>query len=651
MSSRLANFLQENCKIATTDYFWSDSTITLQWINGSLPRENQFVCNRVQEIHRNVGACNWAYTPSASNPADLLTRGISPQRLQQSELWWHGPPWLAQSSTEWPSLDIQHQPTTPTSESVSTVLHTATASREPFINMNDYSSISRLHRITAWVMRFINNSRQGTNRGPLTAPEIYAAERYWIRHVQLAHFATEIQCLSRGQPLPRRSIIRDLRPFIDNEDVLRLGGRLNKSPQAFSELHPILMPANSHYGNLLILEAHRQVFHSGLRDTMVQLRERFWIIRARQRTKQLIGRCVTCRKSDSRAADQIEGQLPADRVTPGHPFQVIGVDFAGPLTLLRNKTRSTAFMVLFTCATTRAVHIELCEDCSAVKFLQAFRRFSARRGICHTIYSDNAKSFKAASKEFQAVYRTLKDPLIHDYTSMRGIRWCFIAERAPWWGGFYERLIRSVKSAIAKTISRKVVDFGELQTLLTEIEAMINSRPLTFVYCEDSEPIPLTPAAMIMDKRPLARQSHDLNTSADVLQPPAQSARSLRAMWNQRNEQLDALWKRWQREYLRELRSAHHSRDVRGDTITVGDLVIIEDPASSRLLWKLGVVQRTIPGTDGRVRTCLIRTANQNIIRRTVQHLHKLEIQEQPDSCPGGEPVESFPPDDDEDEV
>ncbi|XP_064460275.1 uncharacterized protein LOC135370460 [Ornithodoros turicata] len=324
---------------------------------------------------------------------------------------------------------------------------------------------------------------------------------------------------------------------------------------------------------------------------------------------------------------------------------MIGVDFAGPLTLapnlrldLRQNRRcfTKAHIALSTCAVTRAVHIELCEDTSAVKFLQAFRRFTSRRGICSSVYSDNAKTFKTAAKELHEIRNVLRDPLVQDHSSARGIQWHFIVERAPWWGGFYERLIRSVKTAIRKTLSRRLIDFAEMRTLLTEVEAMINSRPLTFVYSDDDEPVPLTPASMIIGIRLLSRPATNSTPSTEVLEDAAQSNKTMHAMWKRRDEYIDAVWERWQREYSTELRSAHHSKTKGQCNIDVGDVVIIKEPGVNRLVWKLGLVERTLPGSDGGVRVCLLRTPEQKLIRCAIQHIYKLETSGHHDTSPGG---------------
>lgn len=262
---------------------------------------------------------------------------------------------------------------------------------------------------------------------------------------------------------------------------------------------------------------------------------------------------------------------------------------------------------------------------SATKFLQAFRRFVARRGMCQVIYSDNAKTFKAVSRELRALCSTVKDPLIQDYSSSNGIQWKFIPERAPWWGGFYERLIRSVKTALRKTLSRRIVDFIELQTLLTEIEAIINSRPITFVYSDVNEPAPLTPATIISGNRLAMRPGRQPIPSPETLRSATKSSRLLREVWNRRDENLRMVWRRWCKEYIAELRSAHHSKSARSSDLKIGDVVLVEDPNLSRLQWTMGTIEKVFPGSDGKTRVCTVKTARHSFLRRPVQRLVKIE--------------------------
>ncbi|GFW59932.1 integrase catalytic domain-containing protein [Trichonephila clavipes] len=154
---------------------------------------------------------------------------------------------------------------------------------------------------------------------------------------------------------------------------------------------------------------------------------------------------------------------------------------------------------------TRGIHFDLASSMSTKHFLLAFRRFISRRGSCSIVYSDNAKSFKATSKDLIYFAKILKNLEFKDFISSRGITWKFIVERAPWWGGFYERLVKLVKDPLRKILGKALLTFEELATILIEIEYTVNSRPLTYVMDDFSEPNPLTP----LDFLQYGRKNHD----------------------------------------------------------------------------------------------------------------------------------------------
>lgn len=379
-----------------------------------------------------------------------------------------------------------------------------------------------------------------------------------------------------------------------------------------------MLPKDDHFSKLLITEAHRRLLHAGVRDTLVQLRERFWIVRARQMIKKEIKKCIACQRLNARPMSEVTAPLPADRVTEAEAFEVVGVDFAGPVWVTARKTKRKAYLTLFTCAVTRAVHLEMVPDMTAETFLRALRRFVSRRGVPRVIYSDNALAFKRSKKDLSELWNVLRDEEVRNYFANSRIQWKFIAERAPWWGGFYERLIRSVKNSLKKVIGRRVLTEEELVTLLTEVEAIINSRPLTYAYSEAQEPQPLSPSHFTTGKRltSLPKPSDSDLQNGD--------AESLRRLWKLREDFLKEFWQRWSKEYLTELRSLYKTRRSNRH-LKVGDLVILHESQQPRQLWKMGVVKTLFSGRDGRVRVCEIRLPAGAVVKRPIQLVYGLE--------------------------
>jgi len=249
---------------------------------------------------------------------------------------------------------------------------------------------------------------------------------------QRESFTAEYYALDSGSPLPTDSRIAPFQPFFEN-GIIRLGGRLHFSALSHDEKHPTLLDGCFSFAESLICHTHLMLHHLGLRIVLSELRTHFWILRARQAVKKVLRSCLTCKLAHNPAGQELEAPLPADRVQRSTPFSVTGLDFAGPLYLRKNNAAHKAYVLLHTCASTRAVHLELSSDMSVDKFLMAFQRFVSRRGLPHTVYSDNATEFHAAHRELQELCVLFRDTTTSRYFAHNGIHWKFIVPRAAWW--------------------------------------------------------------------------------------------------------------------------------------------------------------------------------------------------------------------------
>ncbi|KAL2076872.1 hypothetical protein ACEWY4_027539 [Coilia grayii] len=488
-------------------HMWSDSMIVLNWIRSSAHKWKQFVANRVTEIQSLTDPAFWSHCKGKENPADPPTHGQTVVNLSLSRLWWKGPAFLISCGQEEESNDetvdenaVEEE--LKVSEHLTVQLTTECETVEPVLDLQRYSKLKTILRITAWIQRFAGNTRSTTKRhGELTAEEILQAEKYWIRVTQHQSFIEDVTLLKAGKMLNKDSKIRELRPFLDESGLMCVEGRLQQSDFSFHQQHPWILPAKSRFGELLVQHTHQNLMHAGVRDALVQLRDTYWILRGRQLVKGVLSRCCVCRRFKAKPVQQVTAPLPRDRITESPPFEVTGVDFAGPLYVKVSGALTKAYIALFTCAVTRAVHLELVSSQSTEHFLLAIKRFIARRGLCKVIYSDNAKTFKRAEQDSKQLWESIKYTHLLEYFSDRGISWRFIAERAAWWGGFWERLVQSVKTCLKKVLGRASLSFEEMTTILTEVEATLNSRPLTFVNNDLDEPQPLTPAHFLVGKR------------------------------------------------------------------------------------------------------------------------------------------------------
>lgn len=353
------------------------------------------------------------------------------------------------------------------------------------------------------------------------------------------------------------------------------------------------------------------------------VRERFWVPRARQAAKKVVNRCVLCARFRMKPIVSPYPPLPTCRVEKAKPFDTTGLDFAGPLYARSSEgSDRKVYIVLFTCAVTRALHLELVSDMSSPAFLLAFRRFIARRGLPSTIYSDNALTFKRTSRELQGLWKVMEQDDFQDFIANQRISWKFIVEAAPWWGGWWERLVGTVKTALRKVLGRSCLCSEELSTILTEIEAVLNSRPLTYSENDASDPVAITPAHFLVGQ-PLTTLPEAMTKSDEM---STHDGNECRRRFQHQQKMTEDFWKRWKHEYLLQLPSAHRSPTHRSTNLKVGDIVLVDVPKTPKLFWPLARVQEVYPGTDGLVRACTVRLPGGKLIKRPVQKLRLLEL-------------------------
>ncbi|GFR71744.1 Gypsy retrotransposon integrase-like protein 1 [Elysia marginata] len=582
---------------------WTDSQIVLSWIKSDPIKWKQFVSNRVSEIQELTSPECWQHCPGKDNPADLLTRGIPAKELTSSTLWIHGPDWLKQPRKTQKQDVITSEVCELAEEAIENPILIATMQithKENVLDYKRFSSLTKLTRTIAWVLRFVKNTRRHGKRlsGDLSTDELEEGKLRLLLWMQNDFYSEEISDLQRGSPVKRSSSIAKLSPFLADNGLLRIKGRLDMAPLLYDEKHPILLP-KCHASLLLVKAQHDMMKHAGVNTLISTLRSKYWIVSVRALAKKVCRSCIHCQRQDKRPLDQTPSQLPEDRVKRSPPFSVVGVDHAGPL-VCSDTGDKKMYILLFTCAVIRAVHIELVNSLSLEDFLMAFKRFSARRGQPSIIYSDNAQTFKGASK------------IIQREMGLSKLVWKFSVPLAPWFGGFWERLIRSIKSSLRKTLGNKLVTRTLLETLLHEIEACINSRPLT--YIEESG-MALTPSHFLIGRNspllPVEVVDH------------CQDGDSLVSRHGLQREIIESFWQIWLEKYIRNLPPLMQKKQ--NSNIKVGSVVLLREEGKPRLRWPLGIVTKMFEGKDGLVRAVELKT-NKGIITRAIQKLHKLEM-------------------------
>ena len=608
LAARLMNFVTRALGLENNLPYscWSDSQIVLNWIRSDATQWKQFVRNRVQEIQELTSPDKWRFCPGKENPADLVTRGVKAQELIQSDVWLHGPYWLKgnnpsfEQSVAKKAEELRNEEDDENKENTSLV--TTRLEKQELIDYERFSDFGKLVRVLTWVFRFINNSRTRHTRSAtktLSPDELERGRLFLLQQVQNEHFKEELADLRQDKLVKKTSSIYKLSPFIGKDGLLRIHGRLDLAHTLlYDEKHPVLLP-KCYVSYLIVKKRHSLLKHAGVNTLITSLRNSFWIVSVRTMAKKICKQCFDCQRQEARPVEQVVSPLPEDRVKRSPPFSVVGIDHAGPL-FCSDISGKKLYILLFTCAVIRAIHIELVDSLSLEDFLLAFKRFSARRGQPSIIYSDNAKTFRAAHN------------LLQREAEHTGIVWKFSVPLAPWWGGWWERLIRSVKSALRKTLGKRLVTRTQLETILQEIEACINSRPLTYVGDTEN---PLTPSHFLIGR------SSALNPV--TVDEYCEEMDNLELRDKCETHAVNEFWKIWQDSYIRNLPPMGIKKP--NNDIKVGTLVLVREEGKPRLQWPLGIVTKTFAGRDGLTRAVELKT-NKGKFTRALQMLHKLEL-------------------------
>ena len=617
-------------------YYWLNAMTALYWIKR--PGEwKQFVSNRVRRIHRYTTPESWRHVPGHLNPADLGTRGINAAEFRDSELWWDGPPFLKEGPESWPPDITETEPSSDCLKesrrneellskanlvSVNLNVKNSSVNLGNLLQVENFSDVAKFYRVTEYVLQFIRNLKNKVHKveekftiGFITTQEFNGAETLWIRESQ-----KDLKDIENYKQLER-----DLLLFKDQAGLVCCQGRLSNSSLPYSARYPILLSREKYITTLIIRKCHEDVFHNKVKETLVQLRQRFWVPRARSLLRKIIFKCVLCRRLEGNSYRiPPPGVLPTFRVSEGHAFKSVCCDLCGPVYCKTETGTVKSYVVLFTCLTTCACHLELTPDLTAGSFLNSLKIFISRRGIPGTLVTDNAKYFKKAQRILQWLFKTVETT---NFLAQKNIRWYYNLDRSPWMGGVFERIIQSIKRCLKKVLKTAVLSEDEIRTIITEIEATLNARPLTYVYSEQMEDI-LTPSHLIMERRILNLPDFNEQCQEDNIIDQQMLTRRMKYL----STLLRNYWHIWSKDYLTSLREFHRNRTMRENTafIKVGDIVVIHEEHVPRNFWRTGKVEQLIVSRDNEIRgaivKCMTKQGRPVMLNRSVKKLFPLEV-------------------------
>lgn len=595
--------------------FHTDSKVVLGYICNESKRFYTYVHNRVQRIRQSSKPEQWHYVRTEENPADHASRSLTPSQLVKST-WFTGPPFIRRAVETKkvigefeliePDTDCEIRPEV---KSFTTNLQASVCK-----NFEHFSTFKSLVRAVA-ILIHIAKTFNGTNQNPeckgwhkchipRTQDEMTQAKHFIFKITQKAAFEKELLALQAGKPIPKQSSLQKLSPVLDN-GLIVVGGRIKHSEFENFEKYPVIIPKDNHISLLLVRHYHEQVKHQGRHLTEGATREAgFWLVGGKRQVNSVIHKCVICRKLRGRQEVQLMSDLPPERLTMGPPFTHVGLDVFGPWSVTTRRTRggqahSKRWAIMFSCMSTRAVHIEVIESLDTSSCVNALRRFFALRGPAKKLLSDRGTNFVGASRELGM------DRTMQQFLDSQSCSWEFNPPYASHMGGCWERMIGIARRILNSMLLQDKVQLTHevLCTLMAEVTAIINARPLLPVSTDPENPFILSPSMLLTQK--------------SCLLPPSgcfQDKDLYTKQWRQVQALADQFWRRWRQEYLPTLQK-RQKWTVSQRNLQIGDLVLLKDKQVTRNSWPMARVTATFPGKDGRVRKVEVKASEQGEVK------------------------------------
>nr|CAI5828097.1 unnamed protein product [Callosobruchus analis] len=618
----VSNALQLNVPVI----FWSDSQVALWWIQTEPSLLQVFVGNRVAKIQSLTNPQSWKYVNTKNNPADIASRGIMPSSLFNNDLWFFGPQFLYLPESEWPSTQVG-TPTADLPELRKNVksLNIIHVNNDLFLK---FSSITKLRRIIALCKRFAYNIKNKLNKrsGPIIPIELDDASKTLVKVAQQDSFPSELAMLQKEGFIKSNNRLSSLSLFLDDNHIIRVGGRLKNTYLPYNVKHPILLSSKHPLTKLIFQHKHAQLLHPGPQLLLSSIRQFYWPVGGTALAKKVVRQCTVCFKAKPTFYQCPMSSLPNSRIKPKLPFDVTGLDFAGPFMILNKKGRGAhlqkVYLAIFVCFCTKAIHIEIVTDLTTENFLAAFRRFISRRGIPSEVYTDNGSTFVGAHNQLKELGHFLykRQDSIVDSVSEFNIKWHFIPPYTPNHGGLWEAAVKSTKFHLKRVLVNSNVTYEEFFTLVVQIEGILNSRPLVAMSSDPNDLTSITPSHFLIG-RPMTALP-DVNLTITPMYRLTR-LRHVQKLYQQ-------FWQQFSKHYLSQLHQQYKWKDGPVKA-TVNSLVLLKHDHMAPVKWPIGRIIKLYYGTDGVPRTADVKTSK-GVITRSIRHLCPLPVQEDLDN-------------------
>ena len=625
-----------------SEYLWSDSQCSLHWLKNS-DDQSRFVKNRLHEI-RQYTNISYNFVPTNDNPADILTRGNNVEELNNNLQWWHGPKWLKEKENLWPNI-MNVQIKTDVNEKFKNPITLAVKEQIPikiheFINIKNFNSYKKLIRVAHICFKFISKriiskcNRNLQRKFHLIQLLVNDEDLLESNYAIVEKLLIKIQQYNSNYS---EDLLQRYQIYKDNFGIMRIHTRMGNSELTEYGKYPIFLNYKDRLTLLLIDSIHIKLKHNGPDATLFEFLQTFWTQFARKTVKYVLNKCFICRKFRTGPYQlPLMPNLPEDRVKRLKSFESVGIDYLGHTYTKIDGNNKKIWIIIITCLTTRAVFLDLILDLSAITFINSFRRFISRRGKPTKILSDNGRCFVLGAKVFDNLWKEIEQSTeFKDYLNEQRIIWKFIPELSPWQGGIYERLVALVKSAFKKSVGKQILPFDEMNTFISEVESILNNRPLTYVSDDSNGILPLRPIDFINPNSTivLRNTSNNKNNDENSYIYDSNNREKIMNIWKGTLRNLDEFWEKWKKEYLILLREKNN-REHKKPHITsklfpkLNEIVLLEDEFHPRNIWKMAKIVELPNNDPTKVKNVKILMPNKRIISRPINKLYPLEITE-----------------------
>jgi len=623
---------------------WSDSECVITWINNRSKPTDIFVSNRISKIDRVSVPSMWKYVSGKKNPADHCSKGITAKESRKWKEYHFGPSWLSLPREKWPKMKM---------EEPEEALINATRVSEKELDLTEEEEMQAwwttvASRVSGWrrkinligaIRRFAEiwktkalkrASRERTKQIQEIHQSKWQAfdgnEKLLLKAIQIRAFTGERREIVKQKIMKpddhkelrdRHSQLYPHNPFIDEDGILRIGSRIMMAPIAIDAKCPVLLPQAEENIKHLIRMIHFENKHAGIKFVLSESRQKVWILKGLSEVSKIVKACTVCQIMFKPPCRQKMAPLPAPRLETTAPFQTTGIDCAGPfLVKLNGRADHKVYVLVMTCFQSRAVHLETLFKLDADAAINAIIRFKARRPALRTIYSDNASNFQKADKWLQKEIAKVNEKLPQELNK-QGISWTFIPPYSPNYGGTWERVVGLMKRHLKTALIGDKLHYETFTTIVTEIEGILNKRPLTSISTDSRDFDALTPNHLLAP-------ASMLFPAATIDAEKTTDAETNRRSWKRALNRVNQFWEIFKKDFF----SLMHGRSKWRNSavnLKVDDIVILVDDTIDRNRWKLAKVIETLGGSTHTRRVRLKKTDGKIVVRDR-QKVVKMEL-------------------------